>query len=157
MYTLKEERSVNTLTDPVCIAPLSRLTAPFSAAQTNSIVMELELPYPTHSGNNGTKHGGGRHYLTPEHKAYRLAVLLATGIRIDKAPLLTGPISCDWLIAPPDDRERDAVNVLKVVEDALTLANVWPDDSNKVIRSGSWTWTDPIPGGAIFLTLRRVS
>lgn len=156
MYTLKEERSVNTLTDPVCIAPLSRLTAPFPAAQTNSIVMELELPYPSQTGNHSVKHGGGRHYLTEEAKAYRRAVELQFNARGGRLPL-RGPMTAEWLIAPPDSKARDFDNLSKVVADALTHAAVWIDDSNGVIKGGSWQWTDPIPGGAIFLTLRRVS
>jgi Holliday junction resolvase RusA-like endonuclease len=54
-----------------------------------------------------------------------------------------------WVLAPPDRRARDHTNVLKEVEDCLTAAGLWLDDSNKVIRHVTVSWADPVPGGDI--------
>jgi Holliday junction resolvase RusA-like endonuclease len=114
-------------------------------------VVTVELPYPTLSGNHSTrgKAGGGR-YLTPEARAYHVRVAMALQER--KAP--PGLIHVEWLLAPPDKRERDEDNLFKVVKDALTRAGFWTSDGNHVIASGEWRWTDPTPGGAVLLTVR---
>jgi crossover junction endodeoxyribonuclease RusA len=102
--------------------------------------MHLELPYPTKSGNNHTrgKAGGGR-YLTPEALAYRPAV--SDALRGRQAP--SGRLAVGFVLAPPDRRARDVDNVLRPLKDALTHAGFWPDDSNKVIASGEWQWSEP--------------
>lgn len=109
----------------------------------------IELPYPAGSGNHSVRHTrSGGHYLTAGTLAYRLAVKAAVGLA--RAP--DGPIQADWVISPPDRRARDFDNLMKVVKDALTLAGFWGDDSNRVIRGGSWVWCEPTKGGAITLT-----
>lgn len=124
-----------------------------AAAAVGSSVT-VELPYPTLSGNNHTRgRAGGGRYLTAEARAYR--VLVATALRGRQAP--PGPLHVEWVLAPPDRRHRDVDNVLKPAKDALTLAGFWPDDSNRVIASGGWVWTDPVPGGAVLLTARSAS
>lgn len=120
-----------------------------------SVLANFELPYPGHTGNKSVRHGGGRHYLTKEALAYRVQVASAVNPTGRLKPL-PGPLHCDWLIAPPDLKARDIDNLLKVVKDALTKAGVWADDSNRVLPAGSWLWTDPVPGGRIFLTLSKV-
>ena len=123
-------------------------------ASTISMVktLQLELPYPQGSGNHSVRHGGGRHYLTPEAKAYRAAILDIVNPR-GKRVALTGPLKVDYLFAPPDLRVRDSCNALKVFKDALTLAGFWVDDSNRVLIDEHVRWTDPVPGGAIFITV----
>ncbi len=73
----------------------------------------IELPYPRTTGNHAVRHTrAGGHYKTPEARGYELDVLAALRGRI--AP--EGPISLDWLIAPPDRRARDFDNLAKVVK-----------------------------------------
>lgn len=55
----------------------------------------------------------------------------------------------DFLVEPPDLRARDVDNLMKVVKDALTDAGFWVDDSNKVIRKGSWEWAGPGKGSVL--------
>jgi Holliday junction resolvase RusA-like endonuclease len=114
----------------------------------------IELPWPGLSGNNHTrgKPGGGR-YLTRGAQAYRMAVGLCVGRR--RAP--AGPLHTQWLLCPPDGRARDVDNVMKVVKDALTAAQFWPDDSNRVIAAGGWEWAPPGTPGGIFLSVRSLS
>jgi Holliday junction resolvase RusA-like endonuclease len=42
-------------------------------------------------------------------------------------PLL-GRFHLRMVVSPPDQRRRDISNLIKVVEDSLTLAGVWSDD-----------------------------
>jgi len=55
----------------------------------------------------------------------------------------------DFLVEPPDRRGREVDNLMKVVKDALTDAGFWVDDSNKVIRKGSWEWAAPGKGAVL--------
>lgn len=113
----------------------------------------IELPYPPVTGNRATRHGGGAHYRLPEAKRYRGAIcMLIASLRLNLG--LTGPLTVDWVLAPPDKRARDQTNVLKEVEDCLTEAGLWTDDSNKVIRRTTVEWTEPVKNGAILVTVR---
>lgn len=112
----------------------------------------LYLPYPVGTGNNSVRHGSRGHYLTAEAKACRDAV--ADILRGRRAP--NGRVRTEWVINPPDLRARDFDNLSKVVNDALTHAGFWVDDSNKVIESGEWQWLEPVKGGLIELHVRTV-
>lgn len=113
----------------------------------------LELPYPPYSGNSATRHANGAHYRRPESNRYRgLIRMLIASQRLDLG--LSGPLQVDWVLAPPDRRARDQTNVLKEVEDCLTAAGLWVDDSNKIIKRTTVEWTEPVKGGAILVTLR---
>jgi len=84
------------------------------------------LPWPP-SGNHGTRHAGGAHYLTREHVDYRAKVLeLVNGLK-QRAPL--GRLRVTAHFAVPDKRRRDLDNVWKVASDALQHAGLIWDDS----------------------------
>lgn len=53
-----------------------------------SVLANVELPYPGHTGNTSVRHGGGRHYLTPEANAYRVQVASAVNPTAACAPCL---------------------------------------------------------------------
>lgn len=113
----------------------------------------IELPYPPFTGNTATRHANGAHYRRPEANRYRgLIRMLIASQRLDLG--LSGPLQVDWVLAPPDRRARDQTNVLKEVEDCLTAAGVWTDDSNHVIKRTTVEWTEPVKGGAILVTIR---
>ncbi len=115
--------------------------------------VQLELPYPSRTGNHSVKHtANGRHYLTKEALTYR--DLVAACLRGRKAP--AGQLSVAWTFCPPDRRRRDTSNLLKVVEDALTLAGFWADDSNLVQPRGSWEWREPVKGGVVLLDVTNI-
>jgi crossover junction endodeoxyribonuclease RusA len=161
---MRKSASAN-LTDAVAMMSEQRTDSPPSrgavaarkardAAASTTMVesIEIELPWPPTTGNHqhGKRAGGGA-FVRPEVESYRTEVKRALAGR--KAP--AGGISVSWLLAPPDRRAVDFDNVSKVVADAITRAEFWPDDSNLVIRRGEWVWTDPVPGGLIYLTVLR--
>lgn len=139
---------------------------PASAAGEGLLVVSsvsLELPYPEVTGNHAVRHARGRHYRTDRAQAYRTVVGLAVasykrsqavvgGVQLP----LPGPLAAEWVLAPPDRRARDVDNVRKEAADALTHAGFWADDSCKVLRQESFSWTDPVPGGRILLTVRQL-
>jgi crossover junction endodeoxyribonuclease RusA len=117
--------------------------------------LTLELPWPPVSGNTTTRHAAGRHYTQEAVKAYRRAVQALVNPGGARGPI-AGPMRASWLFAPPDLRRRDVDNVLKVVQDALSRAGLWEDDSGAAIPQGSWQWCEPHPGGGIQLTLEAL-
>lgn len=118
-----------------------------------SRTIELELPWPP-TGNHSTRHTRtGIHYKTAEAKSYRSAVAQLLGWKGLGTKPIEGPLVVEWLLAPPDRRSRDVDNVRKECADALTLGGLWADDSNKVIRKETFTWSDPEPNGKVFLTI----
>lgn len=116
---------------------------------------KIELPWPP-TGNHATKHTKtGGHYTTPQARAYRAAVArslasMGLGTNSQNKPL-QGPLTLSWLLSPPDRRARDVDNVRKTAADSLTLAGLWEDDSNKVIRKETFEWCDPEAGGRVCL------
>jgi crossover junction endodeoxyribonuclease RusA len=108
----------------------------------------IRLPYPPVSGNRMSRAGRGRHYTPPVVRDYRdrvAAEVRSLGLRCQ----LPGPLRVEYTVAPPDRRARDADNVIKMVNDALTLAGFWLDDSNRVLVEYSYRWLDPLPGGSV--------
>lgn len=118
----------------------------------------FELPWPPATGNHAVKHTRtGGHYKTAPAKAYealvaQIVAAMGMGQLIGERPL-QGPLSVEWVLAPPDRRARDVDNVRKVVADALTRAGFWADDSNKVLAREAFEWTEPVRGGAVHLTV----
>ncbi len=119
---------------------------------------EFELPWPKVLGNHATKHTrSGGHYKVAEAVAYdalvgQIVAGMGMGRLTDQKPL-AGPLVVSWLLGPPDKRARDVDNVRKVAADALTKAGFWKDDSNKVLVEERFVWTQPMPGGAIGVTV----
>ena len=123
-----------------------------------SLTYEFELPWPKVLGNHATKHTrSGGHYKVAEAVAYDTLIgqiVAGMGLgRLTSQKPLAGPLSVSWLLGPPDNRARDVDNVRKVVADALTKSGFWVDDSNKVLVREAFEWTQPMPGGAIGLTV----
>lgn len=88
--------------------------------------VNLILPWPP-SGNHGTRHARGGHYLTEEHRAYRIQVHHI--VALQKVKPVTGTLKVKASFVPPDKRRRDLDNSWKVVGDALQRAGVYADDS----------------------------
>lgn len=124
------------------------------AAQQQGLYV-VEIPYPPVSGNNSVRHTRNGSWLTPAAKAYRYVI--ANVVRSQGLCLgLMGPLSVEFLVAPPDLRSRDADNFCKTVKDALTHSGFWADDSNKVIRKTVVEWVDKEPGGRVQMTVRQL-
>lgn len=107
----------------------------------------LTFPYPP-SGNHSAKHANGRHWLQPTTIRYREDVARLVGM-YKAAWNITGPVKVTYWLCPPDRRARDADNVLKSLNDALTKAGVWEDDSNKILRELRVIWGDPVKHGEV--------
>lgn len=127
----------------------SLIGAPSDAAARGP--RRILLPWAP-SGNHGTKHAHGAHYLTAEHKAYRRTVAdLVAGLRL--APVV-GRMRVECRMAPPDRRRRDLDNAWKVVGDALQCAGLYADDCAiddlRLIR------LPPIKGGAIQVIVESI-
>ena len=123
-----------------------------------NLVYQLELPWPGATGNTQARHGKRGSYLNPLVARYRALVAQTASAQgwggWDGRKALLGPLAAELLLAPPDRRARDADNVAKVVLDSVTHAGVLADDSNKVIRTLTIQWTDPVPGGRVLVTIK---
>jgi Holliday junction resolvase RusA-like endonuclease len=120
-------------------------------------MVSIVLPYPRVSGNHATFHGKNSHHTNSHAIAYRGDVRLAVkdqgvfGIR------LQGPLEVTYVFVPPDRIARDSCNVIKVLKDALTRADVWVDDSNKIIHRETIEWQEPtIEGGCVSMLIRQL-
>lgn len=72
----------------------------------------------------------GRRFLSKRGKLFAAKVMWAVAQRASIVPLpLTGRLGYLLSLYPPDRRTRDLSNVLKAIEDSLTKAGVWLDDS----------------------------
>jgi len=112
----------------------------------------IVLPWPP-SGNHGTRHAGGAHYLTREHIDYRAKVLeLVTGMR-QRPPL--GRLRVTAHFAVPDKRRRDLDNVWKVASDALQHAGLIWDDS--AIDELHLYRTPVVKGGAVNVLIESLA
>lgn len=117
----------------------------------------IAIPYPTHSGNHQRRNfvtASGKMPLTEETKAYRAQVHALLYSQRQSDLKLAGPLEVQWLVNPPDRRARDTANLIKTVEDAITKAGFWLDDSNRVIRRTMFEWAEPVKGGRIQLWAR---
>lgn len=124
------------------------MTKPFDV-----LTYSFSLPYPNVSGNTATRHALGRHYKAKGSSEYDSLVGEECHKQLVHGLMLKGPLAVAWVVAPPDDKARDEDNLRKVVQDALTKAKVWVDDSNKVIRSTLFNWHEPEPEGYIMITI----
>lgn len=99
-----------------------------SAAGTLSLI----LPYPpsiNHLHRRVVIKGRARTLLSKRAREYYRDVRMACRLQGVAGRLLLGRLRvCVWLY-PPDGRKRDISNTIKAVEDALTHAKVWKDDS----------------------------
>jgi len=114
-------------------------------------MIRLVLPWPP-SANRYWRHPtrgplAGRHLISVEGRAYRVAVQGVVLEQLRRRPLLSCPLKVTFECAPPDRRTRDLSNLLKAAEDSLTHAGVWLDD--KLIDHGEQIRRLPIPGGLL--------
>lgn len=129
---------------------------PRRAPERPTVAWQLELSWPSQTGNRHVRHGGGRHYLTEEAREYRRQVL-RTAEKLGLAGLaLAGPFELEMLLEPPNGRARDGDNLEKVVLDAIVRAGVIADDSNRVIYSVRRTFTMAKAPGRILVVARQI-
>jgi len=86
----------------------------------------FELPWPP-SLNHYYRHVGPRVLISKAGRLYREAAVARLRGLLPKP--LDGPVRLLAEFYPPDFRRRDLDNLLKCVQDALTFARVYHDDS----------------------------
>ena len=89
--------------------------------------MILELPYPP-SVNHYYRHWGNRVMISHDGRVYRERVLSIVSTSGEHG--FTGKVVMTVDLYPPDLRRRDIDNTLKALQDALTAAHVYKDDSD---------------------------
>lgn len=105
------------------------------------------VPYPPVTGNTMVRHGRtGKHYVNSRYAAWRNEVraeLESKGFIPEKPH--DRPCHLYIVARPPDLKQRDCDNVLKVLFDALIYAGVIADDNNRILKSVRIEWADYVP------------
>lgn len=117
-------------------------------------MLTVELPYPP-SVNHYWRRVGSRTLISRQGRAYRHEVAAVVD-RIDRVAEqipLSGPLSVEVLLYPPDRRRRDLDNTLKGLLDALEHAGVYLDDG--LIERLSVEKRDVVEGGKAVVVIRR--
>lgn len=123
-------------------------------------MLTLTLPWPPSvNALYATVHGrrvlskAGREY----HQAVHKSVVMQVGRNPCAANSLFGLARVAYTaeVYPPDRRRRDLSNLVKALEDALTYAKVWDDDSQvdrlTIVRGAS------CKGGSVFIEIDEVT
>ena len=114
-------------------------------------MITLTLPYPP-SVNNLYATVHGRKVLSKKGREYHQAVVDSVTRQLP-ADQRFGARRVGYTVQafPPDRRRRDLSNLVKALEDALTYAKVWDDDSQvdrlTVVRGA------PAAGGSVFIEI----
>ena len=105
----------------------------------------LELPFPPTVNSYYGHNKRGIKYITKKGREFREACAQSCLEQKAYGLSLNVPLQLDVILYPPDRRQRDLDNYMKALQDALTLAKVWEDDSlidglgihrGKVIQKG---------------------
>lgn len=106
-------------------------------------MITLTLPYPPSANRiwrNVIHRGKPRTLLSAEGRQYRGAVGQHCLMQKVAGKRLSGRLRVVVYMHSPDNRRRDVSNILKALEDAITHAGVWRDDSQiddvRVVRMG---------------------
>lgn len=125
--------------------------------------LTLDLPWPPSlnsiwravviTGRSGKPRA--RVLLSQKGRAYRKAVMgIIAGLGSPATPPMAR-LRVHLLACPPDRRRRDLSNIPKILEDSLTHAQVWADDS--LIDDLHVTRGEITPGGAVLVTITPLS
>ena len=121
-------------------------------------MITLRLPWPP-TGNLTVRHTkSGAHYRTAASKNYQKAVAAEAMIQgLHRLTPLVGRLRVIYHCWPPDARRRDLDNIAKTLNDALTYAGVWKDDSQIDDLQLSRCRIDPKGAGSVFLFLEEMA
>jgi crossover junction endodeoxyribonuclease RusA len=98
------------------------------ASERMARTLTLVLPWPP-SVNGYYAVIRGRKILSKAGRKYKVDVLAAVLEQVGRHKPIEGRVRLSVWLAPPDRRVRDVSNALKSLEDSLTSAGVWRDDS----------------------------
>jgi crossover junction endodeoxyribonuclease RusA len=116
-------------------------------------MITLTLPYPP-SVNHLYAVVHGRKVLSAKGRAYQQAVLQSLYEQQGWTRFGDQRIGYTVTAFPPDKRRRDLSNLVKVVEDALTKAGVWDDDSQ--VDAMTWQRGPASKGGSLFVVIESM-
>lgn len=88
-------------------------------------MLKLNLPYPP-SINHYWRRAGNRTIISREGRDYRSRVVDL--LRRKRIETITGQLSVEVQVAPPDRRRRDLDNILKALLDSLQHGGAYEDD-----------------------------
>lgn len=111
-------------------------------------MIELTLPYPP-SVNHYWRTWRGRVLISRKGREYRERVVVA--LRLTGVRPLVGRLAVHIELYPPDERKRDADNVLKAINDSLQHGGAFQDDSQIV-----WLLVEKaqvVPGGKVIVRI----
>jgi crossover junction endodeoxyribonuclease RusA len=89
------------------------------------------LPWPP-SVNRYYRAVNGRNILSAEGRRYKAVATWTISTQKEHYNAVEFPaqrVRVTFRVTPPDRRKRDLSNLLKAIEDAMTEAGVWGDDS----------------------------
>ena len=93
------------------------------------MILHIELPFPPTVNSYYGHNKRGIKYITKRGKAFRGEVREHCLEQNCYGLSLDYPLQFDVILYPPDRRTRDLDNYMKALQDALTEAKVWVDDS----------------------------
>jgi crossover junction endodeoxyribonuclease RusA len=115
-------------------------------------MITLTLPYPP-SVNHLYAVVNGRKVLSAKGRQYIALVHDTARRQLGAVCLGAVRIAYTATVFPPDHRRRDLSNLVKAVEDALTKAGIWDDDSQ--VDDLRWIRGTPAKGGSLFVEIRE--
>jgi len=119
----------------------------------------IELPFPpsvNHYWRSTVVNGRPRVLISKPGRAYRSEVRAKVLELLRSMPVaLTGRVVLDIQAFPPDRRQRDLDNLIKAVQDSLTHAGVWLDDSQ--IDRLSISRREVFAGGFVRVTIKELA
>lgn len=91
----------------------------------------LYLPWPPTVNNYYVQGNGKSKYISPRGREFSKEVVACVSEQINflGGNALDGRLLVEVTLFPPDKRVRDLDNHMKALQDALTCAGVWKDDS----------------------------
>lgn len=110
------------------LTPAESSSGPIPDRSSASVTLTLPLP-PSVNDLYDVNPSTGQKFLVPEQKAYRAEVIGIARITLRDAPPLLGRLDVWMRVHLANRRRTDISNRIKAIEDALTHARVYKDDS----------------------------
>jgi len=119
----------------------------------------IELPFPpsvNHYWRSTVVKGRPRVLISKPGRLYRSEVRAKVLELLRSMPVaLKGRVALDIQAFPPDRRQRDLDNLIKAVQDSLTHAGVWLDDSQIDVLTISRR--EVTAGGHVLVTIKELA
>jgi crossover junction endodeoxyribonuclease RusA len=112
--------------------------------------LTLTLPHPP-STNNLYATVNGRRVLSSKGRQYHAEVARIVDRHMEGEGFGRARIAYHVTVFHPDNRRRDLSNLVKAMEDALTKAGVWHDDSQ--VDRFTFERSHVLPGGSLFVEI----